>query len=211
MVSIQLPDGVGGREVIHTYRDEEFVRSRFFGPLYVGFVLLVFSFPLVSLLTADIPFTTRAAVLAVVIGLLFVSQYAAYRHHNYGRCSEIRLGDDGTCELETKRRVIRLHVNEIRSVQFQPETDESGEEITICYQGGSLRVDREMAGLTDFLARLKTLNPGADVTGFRRAGWSNLRIPWVKEPRLVDRFADGPLFGPLVICLLLYLASHILW
>jgi hypothetical protein len=58
-----------------------------------------------------------SADLAMAAGLtglvLVLMEFHSKRHH----CGEILLGDDGTCELETKRRVIRLHVNEIRSVQ----------------------------------------------------------------------------------------------
>lgn len=196
--------------MIHTYRDEKFVTSRFFGPLYVGFLLLVCSFPIVPLLASDLPFKGRAGFLAVVIGILFVHQYAVYRHHHYGRCSEIRLGDDGTCELETKRRVIRLHVNEIHSVQHRPESDESGEHYTIRYQGGKLLVAKEMTGMADFVARLKTLNPAADLTSFPGAARSDFRIPGAERPRPVNRFFESALFPLFVICLLFYLASQTL-
>jgi hypothetical protein len=45
------------------------------------------------------------------------------------------LGDDGTCELETPRRSIRVDVNEIRSVHSSPETDGGRESYTIKYRG----------------------------------------------------------------------------
>jgi hypothetical protein len=68
------------------------------------------------------------------------------------------MGSDGTCEFETKRRVIRLHVHEIRSVRYSAKSD--GESFyTIHYRSGKLRVGLQMTGFADFLTRLKTLNP----------------------------------------------------
>jgi hypothetical protein len=67
----------------------------------------------------------------VICGVFFVFTYFGYRRLVYGTCGEIRLGDDGTCELETKRTVIRLHVNDLRCVRYSPETDEQIESYTI--------------------------------------------------------------------------------
>jgi hypothetical protein len=136
--------------LIHTYRDTEFVRARFVGPLYVGSLLLVVSIPFLAMLASGSLFTTgNPQFLAVLIGILFFTSLTSlfiYRHHTYGRCCEIRLGDDGTCDLETKRRVIRLHVNEILSVQYRPETDEGSEYYNIHYRGGKLQVTRRCQG-----------------------------------------------------------------
>lgn len=73
-------------------------------------------------------------------------------------CREIRLSDDGTCELETKRRTIRLHVNQIRSVLYGRSED--GESYSIRYEGGKLYVDERMTGFHDFLDPSQDAEPG---------------------------------------------------
>jgi hypothetical protein len=133
-----------------------------------------------------------AIFIALLIGTTFVLVYAWYRHEHYGTCSEIRLSDDGTCELETKRRVIRLHVNEIRSVQFSPETDEQCEDYSIRYRGGKLTVNKEMTAFADFLTRLKTLNPAVDLTSFPADFWRGPTPE--KELGPVARFFIGTFF-----------------
>ena len=193
--------------MIHTYRDPEFVRTRFFGPLYLGFLLLVLIFPFVSPLVSGTPFTSAVEFAAVLIGVVFVHQSFVYRQHHYGRCSAIHLGDDGTCELETKRRVIRLHVNEIRSVKYSPESDESSESYTIHYQGGKLRVTSGMTGIADFLRRLKTLNPAVDLTSCPPDTSPDLGTPATEKPGPLSRFLQSALFPLIVIFLLVYLAS----
>lgn len=192
--------------MIHTYRDPEFVRTRFFGPLYLGFLLLVLI--LAAYVAFDTPFTRgHAEFLAVLIGMVFVHQSVVYRQHHYGLCSAIHLGDDGTCELETKRRVIRLHVNEIRSVKYSPESDESSESYTIHYQGGKLRVTSGMTGIADFLGRLKTLNPAVDLASCPPDTSPDLGTPATEKPGPLSRFLQNALFPLIVICLLVYLAS----
>ena len=90
---------------------------------------------------------------------VFFMMYAGYRRDVYGSCGEIRLGDDGTCEFETKRRVIRLHVNDLRSVRYSGATSEQPEWYTFHYRTGKLHVGKRMGGFADFLTRLKILNP----------------------------------------------------
>ena len=123
----------------------------------------------------------------------------------HGKCSAIRLSDDGTCELETKRRVIRLHVNQIRSVRFSPAGDESSESYSIRYEGGKLHVDKRMADFADFLSRLKALNPAVDLTTFPE-GWPGLGRQASETPGPLRRL----LFPLIVIVLLVSLASHTL-
>jgi hypothetical protein len=97
-------------------------------------------------------------IYGVIWGVVFVFTYFSYRQQAYGTGGEIRMGSDGTCEFETKRRVIRLHVHEIRSVRYSAKSD--GESFyTIHYRSGKLRVGLQMTGFADFLTRLKTLNP----------------------------------------------------
>ncbi len=198
--------------MIHTYRDPKVLGSRFFSPSYLSFCGLVLIFPFVPMLAFGAPFTRGDAVLvAVCTGMVFVYGYFAYRHEHYRSCGEIRLGDDGTCELETKRRVIRLHVNEIRSVQYSPETGEEDESYTIHYAGGRLDVATRMTGFPDFLSRLRTLNPTVDLTSFPADAWPDLGIPAAEERgTFVSPFIRSALFPLIVIALLVYLASETL-
>lgn len=99
------------------------------------------------------------------VGLTLLAVILVKLRGSFTTCGEIRLGDDGTCELETKHRVVRLHVKEIRSVQSWD--DDAVEGYTIHYHGGKLRVTQKMTGFDDFLTRLGALNPAVDLTGFR--------------------------------------------
>src|SRR6266498_2532198 len=96
-------------------------------------------------LKAHHPWMAAAVSVGAVLFVL-IHQYVVYRHHHYGTCSEIRLSDEGICELETKRRVIRQ-------------------------QGGKLAVNEEMTAFADFLSRLKALNPAVDLTSFPADTW----------------------------------------
>jgi hypothetical protein len=193
------------RPLIHTYRDPDF-ESRYFGPgRVVGyfFCWLVCSFVVFGFIVDRLnahPWTAAAVSVGAVLILLIV-QRASYRHHHYGICSEIRLSDEGICELETKRRVIRVHVNEIQSVRFSPETSEQGESYTIRYRGGRLDVGaRRMTGFADFLTRLKALNPAADLSSFP-AGWPNEH----EEDTGVGNF--GSVVFPLIVIIFLALIA----
>ena len=150
------------------------------------------------------------SLFGVFCGLIIVLQYFAYRRQVYGICGEIRLGDDGTCELETKRRVIRLHVNEIHSVRYWRETDEQSESYTIHSTSGKLDVEKEMTGFADFLTRLKTLNPAVDLASFPTGAWPGLGQPATSRGTLVRHFIRSALFPLIVISLLVYLASQTL-
>ncbi len=189
------------------------IKSRFFGPLYLvfwlGFLLLVLMF-IGDQLKAHHPWMAAAVSVGAVLFVL-IHQYVVYRHHHYGTCSEIRLSDEGICELETKRRVIRLHVNEIRSVRFSPESGESCKSYTIRHQGGKLAVNEEMTAFADFLSRLKALNPAVDLTSFPADTWPGLGGPTPERSGPVRRFLTSALFPLIVIALpLVYLASQTL-
>jgi hypothetical protein len=147
----------------------------------------------------------------VLCGVVFVFLYFDYRRLDYGSCGEIRLGDDGTCELETKRRVIRLHVHDLRSVRYQRETDEQRESYTIHYPGGKLHVGKQMIGFADFLTRVKTLNPAVDLNSFPADTWPGAGQSMTEERgTLVGRLMRSTLFPLIVISLLVYLASQAL-
>src|SRR5262249_8804189 len=118
--------------------------------------------------------------------------------------------DDGTCELETKRQVIRLQVNQIESVKYENDPDARAD-YYIRYQGGSIPVNRAMTGFPDFVSRLETLNPAVDLTSFTTKSWPNLR-PATSDARRTDvtHFLRSALFPLIVMSLLLYLASQTL-
>jgi hypothetical protein len=207
-VSVQPPDRVE-HTVIHTYRDSEALGRRFFGPAYLGFLLLVLIFLFGPFAFGWSRFTWGgAAPFVAFIGLLFVHQYFVYRQQYYGRCGEIRLSDDGTCELEAERRVIRLHVNEIRSVKYSRDSEDGRVSYTINYQGGTLHVAERMTGFRDFLTRLKALTPALDLSSFPTDAWPDLGASATEPPRPARRFMRSALFPLIVICLLVYLTSH---
>jgi hypothetical protein len=148
---------------VHTYRDRE--PSNTPGYALLGFLLfLVFS--LQAALQGR--FTWAELVLpAAVIALVVVGGYHTYRLEQYRKCREIRLSDDGTCELDTRAQTIRLHVSEIRAVKYHRDSEsERCDYSTIYYRGGKLRVSRQMGGFSDFLMRLKTLNPAVELSRF---------------------------------------------
>src|SRR4051812_4499710 len=104
-----------------------------------------------------------AFVAAFCIWILCVSALGHWRDRD---CRQIRLSDDGACELETSRRVIRLHVNQINAVEYYKDDESEREHYTIKYRDGSVVVPDAIAHFDDFLERLKTLNPGVGVTNF---------------------------------------------
>src|SRR5205809_332674 len=73
-------------------------------------------------------FTRGAAeFLTVVTAGTVLLVVGAYRYQYLGICLEIRLEDDGSCELDTRRRTIRLHSRDIYAVRYSAETDETAE------------------------------------------------------------------------------------
>lgn len=186
----------------HTYRDPDVPSFRLW---HLSFFLLFPIFSVAPLALGAVPVTKDALLFAAVGTIPLLIAYFAYRSEYHGKCSEIRLSDDGTCELETKRRVIRLHVNQIRSVRFSPASDESSESYTIRYEGGKLHVDKRMSNFPDFLTRLKGLNPAVDLTSFP-AAWPDLGERGSENPGPLRRL----LFPLIVIVLLVSLASHTL-
>jgi hypothetical protein len=101
-----------------------------------------------------------------VMGLLLAVTCAARRHQQSTTCGEIRLDDDGTCEFQTQRRVIRLHVSEIRCVKYSRDREDGSTSFTVYHRNGKLSVTEEMTGFLDFLTRLATLNPAVDLSSF---------------------------------------------
>jgi hypothetical protein len=187
----------------HTYRDPEARGQR---PL-AGLLLTLLVIPLLIL-----PAVVRggfssgdALILAVVTILGLLVAGAVYRNQSFGVCSEIRLDDDGTCELETKRRVLRLHVHEIYAVRYHPETDESSESYEIRCKDGKLHVERTMTDFLDFVRRLKMLNPGVDLIRFPAdAGFALERTD--RAGIDVGRFIRSAFFPAVVVLLLIWVA-----
>ncbi len=193
----------------HTYRDSTILESK--ALQFVVFPLVVF-LVLAALGASALAHSTWAerGEGAAALTLFFGLGYISYRWHRYGMCGEIRLGDDGTCEFETKRRVIRLHVNEIRSVAYSA-ADEGVAVYRIHYHGGYLPVTDGMTGFSDFLARLKTLNPAVDLTSFPPDRWPGLGTPATQERGTsVSRRIRGALFPVGVVAALIWLAIETL-
>jgi hypothetical protein len=201
--------------VIHTYRDAEVLRSRFRGRSILqilGFGVVVVLFLFGPIAFGWVPFSwTAVGAFGAFTGLLLVGMYTGHRREQYGTCGEIRLDDDGTCELETKRRVIRLHVSEIRSVKYRRDSEGGSQHFTIYYQDGNLRVTERMTGFLDFLTRLATLNPAVDLTTFPALladAWAGLGGPATEERAPVSRFMRNALFPLIVIGAIVYLGMQ---
>jgi hypothetical protein len=191
----------------HTYRDPDVPTFRLW---HLSFFLVFPIFSFAPLALGGVPFTKDALLFAALGSIPLLIAWFAYRSEYHGKCSEIRLSDDGTCELETTRRVIRLHVNQIRSVRFSPAGDESSESYTIRYEGGKLHVDKRMSDFPDFLTRLKGLNPAVDLSTFVAEAWPGLGGRASENPGPLGHFVRRLLFPLIVIVLLVSLASHTL-
>jgi hypothetical protein len=200
--------------VIHTYRDAKALRRRSRGSTllqFLGFggaVVLLFFGPF-ALGWSRFAWT-QAGVFGGIVVLTLVVMYAAHRRELNRVCGEIRLDDDGTCELETKRRVIRIHVSEIRSVRYSRDPEGDGESYTIYYHGGKLEVHQRMTGFLDFLTRLAALNPTVDLTSFPSDAWPGLRGAATGGHARVSGFLRNVLFPLVVVGTLVLLAIQTL-
>ena len=199
--------------MIHVYRDPTAREVRFralFG-LFL-FFLIFLALILLPLASGEDRFAwDTAAPVAMVAGLVLLLGYAVYRRERYQGCREIRLDDHAICELETTDgRVIRLHVNEIRSVQYSRDSESDSESYTIRYQGGKLVVAERMTDFLDFLTRLKALNPAVDLTTFPPRSWPGLGGRPTEEPGPLRRFVQSALFPAIVIVVIVYTAGHTL-
>ena len=154
--------------MIHTYRDMNAPGARSIAVqtaaaavlIPVGWIALnVFVGPGFALTWKDVLFHGQVFVLPPLFMFLM------YKHQSRAVCREIRLDDHGTCELETIRRVIRLHVNEITAVKYQRDSEGGTGSYDIRYAGGKLAVSAKMTNFSDFLARLSAANPAVSVTG----------------------------------------------
>jgi hypothetical protein len=183
---------------MHTYRDSFNLRRRAFATAYAATGVLI-----VVLLSAVTHPLWASLVLSALIAFV---QYITYRNLYEAACTEIRLSDEGICELQAKRRMIRLDATQVRSVNYTPESDQTNEHYTLSYQGGNLRVGRRMTGFPDFLARLKALNPALDLTSLPAQFWAQGRTPAAHEPARelinVIRSAATPLIITVALALI---------
>lgn len=191
--------------MVHTYRDPEAVDGkalRFVVPL-VG--LLVFAALTFFTLVPGFAWGDRGEAAAAIV-LFFGLAHLSDRRYRSCKCAEIRLDDDGTCELETNRKVIRLHVNQFGSVKYVRDPD-SRADYYLYYQGGRGPVERGMTNFHDFLSRLKALNPSVELTGFPSDAWPRLRTPMSEERDAnLSRRIRGALFPVGVVVVLAWLA-----
>jgi hypothetical protein len=198
---------------VHTYRDPDVLEHKaplthaVRGGLALGLLLVLLGVAIVGFAKG---FTSAEVDGTVALALFFAITYFGNRQYRGRVCGEIRLGDDGTCELETKRRVIRLHVNQIESVKYENDPDRRAA-YYIAYQDGSVPVSSAMTGFPEFLSRLKTLNPAVDLASFPAKAWPDLH-PAAIDGRRTDltRLIRSAVFPLIVITLLVYLASETL-
>jgi len=196
--------------MIHTYRDPQVSRSRFLASSHLRSVVFFCVMSVGLFVLTGFRFTRDAGMFfGGPFALVLVLVYIGHRAQQLDGCGEIGLSDDGTCELVTPRRSIRVHVHEIRSVRYSPETDDSSESYTIHYRDGSLHVAKGMTGFADFVTRLKALNPALDLSSFPPA-WPTLEERRPERLGPVNRFFRGALFPLIVVVLLVYLASQTL-
>jgi hypothetical protein len=81
----------------------------------------------------------------------------------YTECEEIRLGDDGTCEFETRRRIVRAQVAEIASVKERFDDEADAYWFQIRLRGRRSLTTYAMPDIEDFLTRIKAMNPAIDI------------------------------------------------
>jgi hypothetical protein len=204
--------------MIHTYREPE--RSL---PNSKPLRLLVYAMPstliiviwMTVVIVTDLGHGVTWAIAkdaAWGLGFSLIVAWYLYRHRFYYRCKEIRLSDDGTCELEAESRLVRLHVRQIRSVERL--YDEGTTAYTIRFEGGKTEIEDAdgWADFEDFLTRLKVLNPGVELIGFPRERLARFVHPRDRAVANTDvkRLIRSALFPLIVIVLLVYLASQTL-
>ena len=162
-----LTIGFARYRMIHTYRDMNAPGGRSLAVAAAGMAVL---FPVAAIASfafagPGFAFTwSEVFILAPFVVVPPVFLFLVYRHDSRVSCNEIRLDDHGTCELETRHRVIRLHVNEITAVKYRRDPEGGTGSYVIRYAGGKLYVSEKMTNFSDFLARLRAANPAVSVT-----------------------------------------------
>jgi hypothetical protein len=120
-----------------------------FGP---GILLAALGWEAMTVVGHGASWVNLAFIAALGIWILCVSVLGHLRDRD---CREIRLSDDGTCELETSRRVIRLHVNQISAVEYYKDDESDRERYTIKYNDGSVVASKSIADFEGFLTTSK--------------------------------------------------------
>lgn len=87
-------------------------------------------------------------------------------------CKAFRLEDDGTCEFETRWRVIRTHVAQIKSVK-ESVYDDGGRSWDLIFRDRSMLLISGSADFDDFLSRIETKNPAIEIK--RERSWRERR------------------------------------
>jgi hypothetical protein len=205
-VSQQTVDSDRGTPMIYVYEDPDVLARRFAGRAHVACSLAV-SIGVYVLMRS---FEVSVALASLLTGLVWLASYAIYRHEHYGRCACLRLSDDGSCEIVAKRRSIRIHVNQVRSVHFTPADDETSESYTIHYEGGKIHVGKEMNDFHDFLTRLKTMNPAVDMRTFPAETWPEVGGHMPKKRSPLEWFMTSGAFALLAIPVVVYLMHMVL-
>jgi nitrate reductase NapE component len=192
---------------MHTYRNPNARRPKI-GSAVVPLLLFAL-FPLLS-----VPFgysldRTGVTISAVFIAAALILYRAVERHHRDVECGEVRLDDGGTCELETFGHVTRIHVSEIRAVEYRRDSESGAERYVIRYRDAKAELGGNTTDFADFLGRLKALNPAVDVSSFPTLVAETLPEGTPSERRsLLETFLRSRLFPLVVLVLLIYLAGQ---
>ena len=158
--------------MIHTYRDPSVdgAPSRGRALAEAGAFVLLVGLLLLGLARTEFTSSERAQLLFLVALTAGIAAVLSWRYRQRV-CREIRLDDDAeTCDFETMRGMIALHVQQITAVQYDDDGD-SRCEYCICYEGGSIPVERGMAAFDDFLTRLTALNSSVDLSSLPGKVW----------------------------------------
>jgi hypothetical protein len=151
------------------------------------------------------------AISAVFIATALVLYRAVERHKRDVKCVEVRLDDDGTCELETVDHVTRIHASEIRAVEYKRDSESDAEKYVIRYRNGKAELGGHTTDFADFLRRLKALNPAVDVSSFPALVAETLPESAPPERRSpLETFLRSGLFPLVAIVLIVYLAGQTL-
>jgi hypothetical protein len=120
--------------------------------LFAGFFAVAMIFA-VAAAFAGLPFV-QALLLSA--GIAFFLYLTGHRLSTY--CKEIRLRDDGLCEFETRRGIVRAHVAQITSVQ--ESIDEDGDaNYEVRFRDRGKLWTSELSEFEDFLRRVEAMNP----------------------------------------------------
>jgi hypothetical protein len=192
---------------MRTYSDPD-ARSKI-GSTVVPLLLFALVVPLLGLPFGHSLHWSGVTISAVLIAAALILHRAVARHQRDVKCIEVRLDDDGTCELETVDHVTRIHVSEIRAVEYRRDSENDAEKYVIRYRNGKAELGGHTTDFADFLGRLKALNPAVDVSSFPALVAKTLPEGAPSERRSpLEAFLRSGLFPLIAIVLLVYLAGQ---